>query len=348
MCNSSRRTLRRRGATGFVLALVALIPLAAALLSGCSAADESEKTNQALAEVAEADRQYSLGHIDQARSWVQKAVALSNAIDVYGGNDSMGERGVIDVLSSHGDYYELATILKPAVANRSLSQIQMLLYEKYADALYRLGQRSQSQAVFTTVLGLLRKRYATPGLLEPGGQPALLDIADAEQQSGDVSDAARDYDSVRRLYPDYAADAANNQAYLCAVEGVDLPNDLKLAQMAVAKSTADNSDLLPLAQDTLGWVYYETWTKTHEKSDLDQAITYLERAVSEVPEMGDCVYHLARAYEASGRVNDARIEYERLANLWPADSQAQADAARIGPPPPSVPDDDRIAPETSV
>jgi Flp pilus assembly protein TadD len=90
------------------------------------------------------------------------------------------------------------------------------------------------------------------------------------------------------------------------------------------------------------------WEKSHSKADIEKAVTYLERGVSAMPQMGDCVYHLAAAYEANGQIDDARIEYVRLANIWPADAQAKADVKRLGPAPPSPPSSDAAGATTSV
>ena len=324
-----------------------LTPLCAILLSGCTTTASSERTSQALAEAQEADRQYNLGHVSDGRLWIEKAIALANVTDVYFGTDSGESPGVIDILSNHGDYQELARVLKPGLEARSLDNKEGR-YDSYGDALYRLGHKAESQAVYASLVVLLRKDYPSPGERTPTGRPAQLAFADAEVRAGDYADASRDYDAVRRLYPDFAAEAANNQAYLSGEDGIDLPADLKLAQLAVTKANdADDPDVVAEFQDTLGWVYYQTWLKTHSKNDLTQAIANLEQSSSALPGQGDGIYHLAAAYEANGQMDDARIEYTRLANIWPADDQAQAAVKRLGSPP-VLPMPDSTSPETSV
>jgi len=267
---------------------------------------------------------------------------------VYVGGEGAGNRGVIEVLSDHGDYDELARILKPAVTNPKIEDKEVF-YSLYGDALYRLGRRTESQAAFANLLGILRKAYRSTGARTAQGRPAQLAEADAQLRAGDLAGAVKSYEAVRRLYPDFAADAANSQAYLNAEDGVNLAQDLKLAQYAVGKATTqDDPEALAEYQDTLGWVYYQMWLKSHTKADIEQAVSYLELGVSAMPQQGDCVYHLATAYEANGQIDDARIEFERLANLWPANTQVQAEIKRLGAPPPKPSGIDTVDPEISV
>ncbi len=309
------------------LCAVALICLAFSL-AGCDTDNSAEHLRQAQASIAEADRQYNLGDVAKGRDWLKKAVALSKADEVFFGGSS-GQLGVIAVASNHGDYEALASMLIDASKDPKLASGPDI-YQFTGDALFRLGRTTEAKAAYARNLAVLLKTYPSLTARTPSGRPVQLNKAEAEWKTGDYISAKKDFDTVRRLYPDFVADASNSEAYFAAEDGVFLTDAEKLALAAVAvASKTDDPMVLAEFQDTLGWVYYKMWLADHSKEHIDNAVTYLELASSGFPSEPDIHSHLAQAYLAAGRQADAAIEYSRLANMWPADRTVKATADRL-------------------
>jgi len=131
----------------------------------------------------------------------------------------------------------------------------------------------------------------------PDSAPLQLIIGTLYELRGDPDRAAEAYEAAIRLDPDLAP-AKNNLAYLLAERGENLDRALDLAQEAKAL-LPDN----PNAADTLGWVLYK-------KGIPSAAIGYLKEADEGFdvrnPSFGIVRHHLALAYEAEGRVEEAR------------------------------------------
>ncbi|HEY3332556.1 MAG TPA: tetratricopeptide repeat protein [Capsulimonadaceae bacterium] len=301
----------------------------------------SEQTRKALTEIAEADRRYNLGEVAKGRDWISKAISLSADKQVYVG-DSAGNRGVIEVLSAHGDFETLAVLLAKATKSPETSR-EPQVFESYADALERLGRKAEAKAAYAQLLVVLNKEYPTPASQTPAGQPALLNKAQAQWKSGDTAGARTVFDTVRRLYPDRAAVASNNQAYFAAQDGTDLEEALKLAKEAVAKAEATGDQVvLGQYEDTLGWVYYQIGIRDKSSKAISDAITNLELAITAYPYQGEIYDHLAQAYIAGGRTDEAAIIYARLAGIWVANT-ATLDMAKKYPVK-AVPDTAQPAP----
>ncbi|MDR3709146.1 MAG: hypothetical protein P4L33_12665 [Capsulimonadaceae bacterium] len=335
---NGRLTLYWTVARSFLFAL-ALFPAVILPLGGCGVDTQAEQVDKAIATLREADRQYDLRRVGEARKWVKKALVYSTAPDVYLGGDSVlgYRRGVIAILYGHGDYDELVACMNVALANPKLKpKVDYLQF--LGDSLNRLGHKAEAQAAYARLVVELAKTYPSPGARTPGDRPVLLSIADAQWLSGDIAAATKSYESARRLYPDHAADASNSQAYLSAEDGIQLAAAEKLSIASIKDASArGRDDELGEFQDTLGWIYYKMWLSDHSKPHLAQAIVYLELGASALPGEPDCQFHLAKAYEAAGRVADASIEYARVANMHTADPAAQKDARRIGAMPQAAP-----------
>lgn len=89
-----------------------------------------------------------------------------------------------------------------------------------------------------------------------------------------------------------------------AEEGRDLDLALELAEVAVAKAPDSLSKASCL--DTKGWIYYQ-------KGDYPQAVALLEEARKMAPErIEEVEVHLAKAYHAAGKQDEAKALYLEL------------------------------------
>lgn len=96
------------------------------------------------------------------------------------------------------------------------------------------------------------------------------------------------------------ASALNFIGYSWAERGINLEEAERFVLAALEIRPNDAN-----IQDSLGWVYFQA-------GRFDEAIEWLEEAVSRVPDSAILLDHLADAYRAAGRVEDA-LTYYRLA-----------------------------------
>src|SRR5262249_23228009 len=97
--------------------------------------------------------------------------------------------------------------------------------------------------------------------------------------------------------------AANNLAWMYAVQGQQLDEALQLAQTAKAQLPDE-----PSVTDTLAWVYYK-------KNLSDLAIPLLEPLTRQEPTNPTYRYHLGLAYAKAGKDTLARQSLERALAL---------------------------------
>ena len=109
-------------------------------------------------------------------------------------------------------------------------------------------------------------------------------LASLYEQNGDIETAIKEYESL--LEKNTALDlVANNLAMLLVTHRSD-QHSLDRAQELVNRFKQSN---LPDFIDTLGWVLYK-------RGSVDEAITYLEKAMKIAPDAGVINYHLGMAY----------------------------------------------------
>lgn len=167
----------------------------------------------------------------------------------------------------------------------------------------------------------LTVRYAKRGLAETDGAAApahaglygLMGIAYQEQ--GDHEQAVNAYRAALRLLPDEPG-SLNNLAYAYAEmpDGqAPLAEAERLAAEAVrlAAKTQRPPEEMGIYLDTLGWVQFRA-------GNLQMGLVHLSQAADAVPGQPDVLYHLARVYEALGRLFDARVMLQRALKVDPA------------------------------
>jgi tetratricopeptide (TPR) repeat protein len=129
----------------------------------------------------------------------------------------------------------------------------------------------------------------------------------AQAGSGRAQEAEASYRRAAALDPNAVA-ARNNLALLLAERG-DLDGALTVAQQAFAQASED-ADVL----DTLGWLYLK-------KGLTSRAVSLLEDAHQRAPDRDGVKLHLAQAYRAAGREDQARPLLDALAASGGASSE---------------------------
>ena len=126
---------------------------------------------------------------------------------------------------------------------------------------------------------------------------------------GTIYDMQKRYDLSEQYYrealavdPDFAP-AANNLAYLLAIQDKDIDVALGYAQQAKEKLPND-----PGVMDTLGWIYYK-------KGFYDSAISELSESVKLLPENPTVQFHLGMAYYKKGENAKAKVQLEKALSL---------------------------------
>ena len=117
-----------------------------------------------------------------------------------------------------------------------------------------------------------------------------------------TEEARVQYQKVLEIDP-RAPVAANNLAWMYAVDGQQLDIALQLAQTAKAQLPDD-----PSVSDTLAWVYYK-------KNLSESAIPILEPLTRQEPNNPTYRYHLGLAYAQAGKDDQARQSLERALAL---------------------------------
>lgn len=194
--------------------------------------------------------------------------------------------GMVLVLTGHGAEAESA--FRRAI---DLDPNDLTPYQSLAQYLAFTGRREE-------VLSTYEKAVET----RPDSAGLLLVLGSLYEAYGDLDKARETYERAVKADPELAP-AKNNLAYLLAESGQNLDRALDLAQEAKAK-LPDNGH----AADTLGWVLYKKGIPT-------AAVGYLREAEgqfkTEDPNLAVVRYHLAQAYEAAGRKEEARAALER-------------------------------------
>ena len=139
--------------------------------------------------------------------------------------------------------------------------------------------------------------------------PDLLMLQAAElERTGDIEQAIAVYEN---LYPlsNRSLIVANNLASLLTTHRTD-DESLQRAQGLARRLRGTR---IPMFQDTYGWIAYRL-------GNYEEAVTYLEPAARGIPDHPLVLYHLAKAYDAVGRKQDALRAYQAaLATNIPLD-----------------------------
>lgn len=138
---------------------------------------------------------------------------------------------------------------------------------------------------------------------------------------GDTEKARARFESAIAVDPGNAQ-AKNDLAFLLARTGQDLDRALTLAQEA--------QQMLPQSaavMDTLGYVYLRRGLHDPAREQLSLAIQMAEASGQARPEY---YVHLAEAYRASGRVDDASTQIRKALELDPNHPEARAVEKELG------------------
>jgi tetratricopeptide (TPR) repeat protein len=141
----------------------------------------------------------------------------------------------------------------------------------------------------------------------------------ARQQLGDYDAAIRAHQAALHLDGEDPA-ILNNLAYAYA-EAPGMSDKLdeaeRMAREAVSRATAkgQSAEDLAIYLDTLGWILFK-------RGLPGEALINLTAAADAMPYEPDILYHLSRAFAATGRLDEAREMLERAVKTDPKHVQA--------------------------
>lgn len=169
--------------------------------------------------------------------------------------------------------------MQPNAPERDLSTAFYFIQQRhYKDALEILRTMNQSEALL-------------------GDADYLYDIGRVYERLGDIPNAQK-YLRMAVKLSNNNPNAVNYLAYTEIVNGIDTQNNLrKLIQAYDASPT-------PYIADSLGWAYYKI-------GDVENALKYMEIAITEMPTNGVINDHLGDIYMTLGRKNEALIHWYR-------------------------------------
>lgn len=168
-------------------------------------------------------------------------------------------------------------------------------------ALYRLQNSMGTPDKANQTLANARKT------LPDNGQLKWLDAGRLERE-GDIDGALEIYEQL------YAANSsnqiiANNLASLLADHRADTES---LERAFVVARRLRGTSVAPF-QDTYGWIAYRL-------QNYDEAVTYLEPAAAAMSDNAAVQYHLAMAYAAVNRLDDALAQFEKTKAMLDPDN----------------------------
>lgn len=127
--------------------------------------------------------------------------------------------------------------------------------------------------------------------------------ASLHEQKGDIEAAIAIYEDLYERSSGSAV-VANNLASLLSV----WRDDAESLNRAYTIARRFRSAELPAFQDTYGWIAYK-------RGEYEEALNYLEPAAEGLPNDAMAQYHLAKTYQALGRMDDALEAYLRVINV---------------------------------
>jgi tetratricopeptide (TPR) repeat protein len=149
---------------------------------------------------------------------------------------------------------------------------------------------------------LERPREAMPYLrtaleINPNWVVVMGSLANAydSMEQYELSDSL--YQAALQLEPNNST-ILNNYAYSLSQRDIRLDDALRMASRALA-SEPENGAFL----DTIGWIHYQ-------REDYEEALGYIQKALSVRSESAEVVEHLGDVYEKLGRMDDARKAWE--------------------------------------
>jgi tetratricopeptide (TPR) repeat protein len=302
--------------------------LCLAALTGCGTEDIKQQKIQS--NLAEAQRQAILGHTQEARQWVDRAITIAPktaATYVATTNDSLGIADLGDgeagVFTSVGDNASVVHYLTKAVQQfpDDANALQAL-----ADAQGRLGDIAGQRTTAAKLAVLIESQLGKPGHTISAG--LINQLAQAYWDAGDPVKGAANFRRVITTYPldDSLPYAENGLAYDYADSNdkAHLAEALSLAQTALhlaqKSTTEDRESLTGDIQDTIGWIQYR-------QADFKNALINLQKGLNANPRTPEGRYHLALTYKALGDTDSARTELSYALKLSPDYADAKRELA---------------------
>lgn len=202
-----------------------------------------------------------------------------------------------------------------------------------AEAIYRdlIDRYTEQEAVWRAYIATLIRQekldeageLVDRSLEHLDGNPNLLWIkAGLREQQGDIDGAIEIYDA---LYQENSNSTiiANNLASLITT----YRDDEESLQRAYRIARRLRGIEVPALQDTYGWIAFRL-------GNLEEALEHLEPAAAGLPNDPSVQYHLAKAYIAVGRSEEAIPRLQTAVDLWEATGnprlpEAQAELQRL-------------------
>jgi tetratricopeptide (TPR) repeat protein len=149
-----------------------------------------------------------------------------------------------------------------------------------------------------------------------GAAPLGMELASLHERAGRPERAIELYESMQAADP-ASEPLANNLAMLLSTYRTDEASRAKALELVRGFRSSDN----PAYLNTYGWVRFQ-------QGQLDEAVTYLRRASTAVPDNALMHYHLGMALLARGEAAQARSELEKaLASEQPFPGRDAAETA---------------------
>jgi cellulose synthase operon protein C len=184
-------------------------------------------------------------------------------------------------------------------------------YAALANLLVRQGKHEEA---ITTIRAGLKQ--------QPDNVALHLALAGVFEITGDYDSAISEYELVLKEQPGSLV-AANNLASLLS----DHKTDKASLDRAFALGAALRKSQVPQFKDTLGWVH-------HQRGEYRVAVSLLEEAASDLPNVALVRYHLGESHAATGEIAKATEQLKKALELGPNDKElskkVKAALARLG------------------
>jgi len=216
-------------------------------------------------------------------------------------------------------YGRLLLALGDVTASQSVAQRALAIDHGSREA-QRLAAEIDGRQGATGPAAAARPSASADSLAEPGTAGVLAGVS--AEQRGDTAEAIRQYESALRE-GEHSGVAANNLAWLYAVQGIQLDRALTLAEKADALMPG-NPDVL----DTMGFVYLR-------RREYSEAITILHKAATLPASAGQADLaeqihkHLAEARVRAG-ISADEIEVAAVREQQPAIAHPKSRLQRRG------------------
>jgi tetratricopeptide (TPR) repeat protein len=290
--------------------------------------------NRAIADIAKAFPDWAAVYIEAARlaiaqsNWTAARTALDRleALDA-GSREAFEGRLALEI--GQKDFKKAIERLENRLAkNRRDERTLLVAGQVYSAA----GDTARAEGAWKELLTInpsnndayneLGRLYYTSGRLQAAEQQfatladkgvdveyGLVLAAVLAHSQGKKDVAKQRYEKALAANPE-SATAANNLAYIYAEDGVNLDVALSLAQTA-KRLAPDNPDFT----DTLGFVLLK-------KGLADAAIAQFQAAVNKSPKNATIQLHLAQAFVAAGKADEARAAAQKALTIDPAFPEA--------------------------